>query len=97
MKLRYDSRAIHDLDKIFDYITERDRRAARRVIARIRTLAEQLAARPQLGRKPDIEGLFVRSVVTHPYLLFYTVKPREVVILHVCHTARREADPSEVI
>jgi toxin ParE1/3/4 len=97
VKLRYDNRAIHDLDKIFNYIAERDPRAAARVIARIRTLAEQLAARPQLGRKTDIEGLFVRSVVTYPYLIFYTVRPSEVVILHVRHAARREADPSEVI
>jgi toxin ParE1/3/4 len=97
VKLRYDNRAIHDLDKIFNYIAERDPSAATRVIARVRTLAEQSAKKPQLGRKTDIKGLFGRSVVTYPYLIFYAVRPSEVVILHVRHTARREADPSEAI
>ena len=97
MRLRYDQRAISDLARIFDYISEDNPAAAKRVIARIRALAEQTARRPQLGRKTDIEGLFVRSVVTYPYLIFFAVRPREVVILHVRHTARHEADPSEII
>ena len=92
MRLRYDQRALSDLAGIFDFIAEDNPAAATRVIARIRALAQQSARRPQLGRKTDIEGLFVRSVVTYPYLIFYAVRSREVVILHIRHTARRAPD-----
>ena len=97
MKLRYDSRARSDISEIHHYIAALDAHAATRVVARIRVVSEQLVDRPRLGRATNVAGIFVRSVAKYPYVIFYTIKPREVVILHVRHTARREPDPSEVI
>ncbi len=96
VKLRYDRRALTDIAEIHAFIAQHDVRAATRVAARIRTLAEQLIKRPHIGRATDLPGIYVRSVVRYPYLIFYTIVAREVVILHVRHTARREPQPGEI-
>ena len=96
VKLRYDSRARSDIDALYRYTAERDPAAAARVVARIRALSEQLIDRPHLGHTTNVSGVFLRSVAKYPYVIFYTIRPSEIVILHVRHTARREPDPSEV-
>jgi toxin ParE1/3/4 len=97
MRLRYDSRAVADLDEIFSYIAQENHDAAKRVVGRIRLLSEQLTRSPRVGRMTDVPALFVRSVVTYPYVIFFTIAAEEIVVLHVRHTSRRAPDPSEVI
>jgi toxin ParE1/3/4 len=97
MKLRYGTRAQYDIEEIHNYIAERDASAAARVVARLRFVSEQLLDRPRLGRVTNVDGIFVRSVAKYPYVIFYTLMPDEIVILHIRHTARRELDPSEMI
>ena len=94
MSLRYDRRALSDLDEIYTYIATHDPQAAPRVIGRIRALAEQLLERPLLGRKSDFPSVRVRPVVTFPYVIFYAIKSNDIVILHIRHTARRQPSPA---
>lgn len=95
-RLRYDQRAISDLDGIYDYIAEHDIAAAARVVARIKALSEQLPERPLLGRKTDMPDIRIRSVVRFPYVIFYTITTDEIAILHVRHTARQVLMPDDI-
>lgn len=96
MRLRYDKRAASDIAEIHSFIAKQDEAAASRVIARIRALSEQLRERPNLGRATNNPRIRVRAVVDYPFLIFYTHRDDEIVILHVRHTARRAPDPTEV-
>lgn len=35
-------------------------------------------------------------LVEYPYLIFYTVMPDEIVVLHIRHSARRAIEPTEL-
>lgn len=89
MKVRFSSPALDELDAIYRYIVEHNGAAAKRVKARIREAAEQLGEFPEMARRTDRAGVRVRIVTPFPYLIFYTVRNDEVLILHIRHGARQ--------
>jgi toxin ParE1/3/4 len=70
--------------------------AAKAVVKAIRTSARLVEKYPKIGRASDIEGVRVLSVVKYPYLVYYMIRPDEVVIAHVRHGAREAPRPGEV-
>ena len=94
MKVRFSSLARDELDAIFTYIARDNPVAAQRVKSRIRDVAEQLGDFPHMARSTDRAGIRVRVVNPFPYLIFYTVRNEEVLILHVRHGARRPLSDS---
>jgi plasmid stabilization system protein ParE len=89
MKIRYTDTAADEIDEIFDYIAERDRSAALRVVARVRQIIGMLADFPDVAQMSDEPGVRRIPVGRYPFLIFYTVDENEVVILHVRHAARQ--------
>jgi toxin ParE1/3/4 len=97
MKVTFTPRAIGDLREIADYIAERSTKGAFAVGRRIEEVLAKLSGFPRMGR--PLEGrpsVRVVSLGRYPYLLFYTVEPDEILILHIRHAARRPAGPGEV-
>jgi plasmid stabilization system protein ParE len=89
MRVRFSAPARDELEAIYTYIAEHSPMAAQRVKRRIREAAEQLGDFPYMARRTDRAGVRVRIVNPFPYLLFYTVRNNEVLILHIRHGARR--------
>jgi toxin ParE1/3/4 len=89
MRVRFSSPARDELGAIYSYIAEHNPTAAQRVKARIREAAEQLSNAPYMGRKTDRAEVRVRIVNPYPYLIFYTIRDQEVLVLHIRHAARR--------
>ena len=87
MKVRFAPRARDDIAGIHSWLSERTA-AARTVISEIRRTADLIGEYPQIGRLTDIPGVKVLPVVRYPYLVYYTLEPDEVVILHVRHGSR---------
>ena len=60
MKVRYTSRARHDIDEIFSYIAKQNPQAAQRVQAAILATISLVAVRPYIGiknaRAPDLRS-----------------------------------------
>ena len=52
----------------------------------------QLSLLPYIGRATSNPKIRVLSATVYPYVIYYTVKPHEVVILHVRHTSRGAPD-----
>jgi plasmid stabilization system protein ParE len=71
----------------------RNPRVAKRVRARIKQAIGRLARHPYSCRATEHPGIRVLSVVSYPYLVFYSVDDaaREVHILRIRHSAQ---DPS---
>jgi addiction module RelE/StbE family toxin len=91
VKLRYTRPALADLASVLDYITAHSPQGARRVQARIQALTELLRQHPQIGRRTSDPTIRRMTTSPYPYLIFYEVTEREIIVHAVRHAAR---DPS---
>jgi toxin ParE1/3/4 len=89
MKVRYTATSLIEIDQIFAYIAERNFQAAVVVRGRIEGTIAALGDNPKMAQLTDEAGVRRMPVRSSPYLIFYTVKGDEIVILHVRHGARR--------
>ena len=93
MKIRWSETALSELDDIFSYIQRNNRLAAIAVVERIEALTALLEEFPLVGHLTDEAGVRVLAVVRYPFLIFYAIDEaaREIIILHVLHTAQQRA------
>jgi toxin ParE1/3/4 len=91
MRLRYTQPALSDLTSILDYIAERSPQGSARVHARIKAIINLLLDHPHAGVLTDAPGIRRMTTTPYPYLIFYEVAEREIIIHAVRHGAR---DPS---
>jgi toxin ParE1/3/4 len=80
-------RALTDLAAIRAYISQFNPTAAARMAARLETAGESLVSHPLRGR-PAIHGLRALTTVP-PYLVYYRVEEKTVVVVTIRHGARR--------
>jgi toxin ParE1/3/4 len=95
MKVRYRQRALLDIGNILAYIGERNPRAARDVVARIRSAADRLGVWPRAGHIGRAQGTLEWAVVGLPYVIVYEIDEvaDEVAIIAVFHGAQdRDVD-----
>ena len=98
LKVRYSPRAIDDLAGIADCVRERSLpKGARSVERAIRSTVGLIGSHPGLGRaleqRPNVR---VIPVTRYPYLVLFTKLNAYVLIVHIRHGARPEADPNEI-
>ena len=93
MKVRYSRRALADLVRIADYVRKHNPRAAAALEKRIRSSIEQLHAFPLIGRPTDDPDMRMFPIMRYPYLVFYEVTDREIVVHHIRHARRKPLDP----
>ena len=91
MRLRYTLPALADLSGILDFIAAHSPQGARRIQARIRTLADLLLLYPHIGSSTNDPTIRRIATTPYPYLIFYEVTETEIIIHAVRHAAR---DPS---
>ncbi len=87
MKVSWTRPAYDQLAEILQYLSERDRQAAGRLVVDIDRRLEQLGKHPNLGRVGRISGTRELVLTRSPYLLAYRVTDR-VEILALMHGAR---------
>jgi len=87
--VRWTKPALADIEAIFAFMANHDIAAARRLVFRVRTRAESLAALPQQGRASRIGGLRELTVAGTEYLVLYRIVGAAVEILRVLHTRQR--------
>lgn len=90
LRIRYTRDAVDDLDSIFDYISEDNRKAALDMLERIENAILKLADNPRLGMVLPTDDLSLvepgyRRTVVNPYLIFYRIGRDEVFISRVLH------------
>ncbi len=87
MKVRWLSPALAQLDRVHDYLRQRNPQAARVVFLRIRQATKNLTRFPASGRKGHVAGTRELPVSGLPYLIVYRVNGGAVEILRVVHTS----------
>jgi toxin ParE1/3/4 len=87
MIVRWLSEALIQLDRVYEYISRENPRAAADVFVRIRKATHQLSRFPMVGRAGHVSGTRELVVTGLPYLVVYRVSADDVEILRVLHTA----------
>jgi plasmid stabilization system protein ParE len=85
-------RALADIVRIAEYVREHNPRALEK---QIRSSIEQLQLFPLIGRPTDDPDMRMFPIVRCPYLVFYEVTDREIVVHHIRHARRRPVDPGD--
>lgn len=88
MKVRITETAFAELVEIRAYIVKDNPTAARAVITRIEEVIERIGEFPEIAAPVDTSGIRIFPATPFPYLLFYTVERREVIIRNVRHAGR---------
>lgn len=89
MSLKYTPEAFADLDNLLDYLAERNPHAQMRVRERLKSCLELLERYPQIGQTTSRISVRRMVVSPYPYLIFYKMMEKEVVILAFRHAARK--------
>src|SRR4029078_467770 len=91
-RLTWAPRADRDMLDIWHYYaSEASDEAADKIAGQIMTAARRVGGLPLSGRPRDDLRAGVRSVLAHPYVLFYRVTENGVQILRVLHERRNLA------
>lgn len=93
MNIRYTLPALADLDSILTYISATSPRGAARVQKRIRDLIGLLLVHPEIGLRTDDPDIRRLTTTPYPFLIFYEIGSREIIIHAIRHGAR---DPGEM-
>ena len=88
VKLRYQKRALQQIDKPLGYIAARSPQGAAKVEARLMAMVALLQLQSFVGRKTTIPRVRRVFLTPYPYLIDYYVGDDEIVIQRFRHTAR---------
>jgi len=88
MKLRITETAFAELSEIGAYIAVDSPVAARIVVTRIRQVIDRIAEFPYMARPVDRSDVRIFPARPFPFLVFYTIESREVIIRNVRHASR---------
>ena len=89
MIVRYTQRAFADRDALFAYWLERNPPKAEEIVRDIKHRVAELGGPLAQGHPTDKAGLGVLWVTPHPYLVFYRIEKRAVVVIKIRHTSQR--------
>lgn len=89
MKVHWTTNAINHLLGIFEYIATNSPAYATGMVDRITRRSEQIAGHPFSGRKvPEYDAEDIREIIEKPYRIIYRVKPDQIDVLAVIHSAQ---------
>ena len=86
MKVKWNSEAVRDLDRLRRFLTAVNPRAANQAVASLRHTPKRLLDHPRLGiRLEEFEHREVRRIVVGNYELRYEIAGEIIFILHIWH------------
>ncbi len=89
MKIVWTEPAVEDLRELHAYIARDSEVYARGFVERILSAAEQLSARPKVGRLvPEGNNKNVRELLYQQYRIIYRIRKDSIEMLSVIHGAR---------
>jgi len=90
VKVHWTNTALEHLNAIHAYIAKNSERYAARVVDRLTRRSQQIAEFPLSGRVvPEFEHGQIREVLEGPYRIIYYIKPEQVDVLAVLHSAQQ--------
>jgi toxin ParE1/3/4 len=87
--LRFQARALRQIDEALGYVHARSPQGAAKVEARLTDLLERLRAHPKLGVRTSVAGVRRISLVPYPYLVDDVTTDAAIIVQRFRRTARR--------
>ena len=89
MTVHWTDTAQDHLDAIYAYIAQDSPEYALRMVDRITRRSQQISDAPLSGREvPEYELKQIREVIEQPYRIIYHIKPDQIDVIAVLHSAR---------
>lgn len=88
MKVRLTKAASADIRTIYDYLASESPLARMRFEERLEEIMVDIRDFPATGHQSNKSGVRIKNTHPYPYLVFYRVKPSEVLVVRVRHGAR---------
>lgn len=89
MRVHWTDSALEQLDQIHSYIARTSPDYARRMVDRLTRRTQQIGEYPLSGRTVrEYDLAQVREVIETPYRIIYHIKPDQIDVIAVLHTAR---------
>ena len=89
MRVHWTRNAVNHLANIYEYIALNSPTYAKKMVDRITRRSEQIARHPHSGRMvPEYQAEDIRELIEKPYRIIYRVKPDQIDVLSVIHSAR---------
>lgn len=86
MQVKWSAKAVSDLDRLFDFLAPKNRRAAARVVQSLVAAPARLVDHPRLGeRLEEFEPREVRRILIGRYEMRYEIQD-VIYVLRVWHT-----------
>lgn len=89
VRIRWLRIALKNLDDEAAYMAQFDKKAAQRMVARIKDVVTHLGEHPSIARPGRVTGTRELIVAGTPYIVPYRVRENIVEILRVFHSARK--------
>ncbi len=87
MKLKWTSKALSGLVRLYDFLAPVDKRAAARTVQSLTTAPIRLLEHPRIGEKlEEFEPREVRHIVAGHYEMRYEIQESTIYMLRVWHT-----------
>ncbi|MGH3088831.1 MAG: type II toxin-antitoxin system RelE/ParE family toxin [Rubrobacteraceae bacterium] len=90
MRVNWTETAIEHLSGIQAYVAQNSPAYARRIVDRLTRRSRQIAQFPYSGRAvPELDLPQVREVLEGPYRIIYRIRPDQIDVLAVIHSAQQ--------
>jgi plasmid stabilization system protein ParE len=89
VKLRYQKRALRQIDSALSYIYAHSPQGAAHIEARLRAITSLLLVQSFVGRKTSISRVRRVYLTPYPYFIDYYLGEDEIVIQRFRHTSRK--------
>jgi len=87
MKLRWTSKALSDLERLHEFLSQTDAQAANRTIGALASAPDNLLANPRIGeRLYEFGQREVRRILVKHYEISYEINNSSIYILRIWHT-----------
>lgn len=84
MKIVWSPLSYERLENIYEFISDKDTVAAKKLINRIFERVESLSKYPERGRKvPEINRNEIREIFESEYRIIYKIEPKKIIILTI--------------
>lgn len=87
MELKWTTKAVSDLDRLYDFLALVNRRSAARTIQSLTAAPKRLLEQPRLGeRLEEFEPREVRRILIGHYEMRYEIQHSTIYVLRLWHT-----------
>ena len=87
MELKWTSKALTDLSRLYDFLAPVSKQAAARIVQSLAVAPVRLEGHPRIGEKLDeFEPREVRRILVNHYEMRYEIQESTIYVLRIWHT-----------